>query len=874
MVAWAMAQVAGMAVILAGTADPVLPPGVSQSDVARLRRATAALLALPEARVRELVPTQSGLMFTGCPNCRGGRQEGQLAWSLGRPEVVVCRYCQHAYPSDKYPMREVDTRRGPSGKPSRYPYWANAQGYRHYFAACLDYHKARFLEDQALYLAQLAYLTHEEQPARYAAVLLDRFAEVYPDWCYKYDYPFQQKVIEDGDVKPERFRNGFRTSRWHWWAYMDIPGHLVRAFDLLRAAGALARLSTERGYDVAQRVLAQLFRPAAEQVLANREDLTNMSPFAWRDAILLGRVVSEPRYVHEPLRRLALMLERQFYYDGCWMEGAPSYQSQTNGGIRLVRDAAHGYSDPPEWQPPAGERRLTNLDLDRDLAKLGLSEAAYARLHLPDGREVPVHDTWSTSRGSALKRSPSYLLGGLGHACLGRGEGANQEQAHLTWSGGYGHEHADGLSLLLHSGGHELLSDLGYSHTAWRAWTVTSLAHNVVVVDEKAQATRGGGHGADGTLRWIALSDDGLQGLSVDNANVYPGVCQRYRRTLLQVPIDAERSYLVDRFEVDGGQRHDYLLWGSADAPQELRLTGGPGTPVATLLPDGLTFRPPANEGDSAIHSQPGLAYGFLGRIRAVTGVTDQQAEFSTAGGGVGLRVVLCTQPGETVYAVEGPSIRGAKEADPELPKHQRAGLLWRRDATSSRFLSVIEPHRGQPGLQAHRLSWPGVEDAVEVRLADGRRDVVLFGAREAKGSGDGPAQSATGEAVVWRWQGARCEQIWLAGAGEVSAGALRAQCPPPAEHRVVAFEERALRVEPPLAVQPGEVVLVEHGDGAVSPYTVRQTAGAGRIDLVETSGYQLTPEGEAKAVCHPFRNHRGPHRARVTPVARSMARN
>ncbi len=185
---------------------PALPPGVGPADADRLRAAVADVLALDEAALRALVPTQSGFLFVGCPNCRGGRQETQLQWSLTSPDEVFCGHCRHRYPSPQYPMNQVAEHTAPDGSPVRYPYWADAKGYRYYFAARADELKKTFLERRCLGLARLAFAANEPRAARLAVVLLDRFAEVFGRWCWHYDYPFRQKEIHDGVIPPERWQ--------------------------------------------------------------------------------------------------------------------------------------------------------------------------------------------------------------------------------------------------------------------------------------------------------------------------------------------------------------------------------------------------------------------------------------------------------------------------------------------------------------------------------------------------------------------------------------------------------------------------------------------------------------------------------------------
>ncbi len=843
-------------------AAPVLPVTVKAKDEARLRSACAEVLALDEARLRELIPSQSGIFFTDCPACEAGKQEDQLAWKLSEPEVARCRYCGHVYPSPDYPATEVEVHTTPGGGQARYPYWADGKGYRHYFAATLDERKSAFFQLQAEKLAQLHHLTGDRQAARSAAVICDRFAELYPNYCYHYDYPFRPKQIFDGEVPPDHPRKQ-RVARWSWWAYMDIPVSLIRAYDLVRGSGVLSELSAERGVDVAERIEQRFFRVATERTLAIPDDLSNMSPVTWAYAVMCGRVIGEPRYVHEPLARLRRLLAEQFYCDGLWCEGTPAYHGQVLGYLDLLRQVTGGYSDPADYQPPAGERRFADLSLADDMPEYARVVAALEKMRLPDGRLVPVHDVWSTNRRTAPKQSESYLLGGVGHACLGRGAGDLQQQAHLTWSGRYGHQHLDGLALILFALGRELHSDLGYTHTAWRSWTLCSLAHNLVVIDGRPQewAARGG----DGTLRWFEPGDGFVQAVSADNPEAYPNLAETYRRTVLQVPIDEQRAYLVDRFDVAGGGLHDYLLWGSADEAQTLTLSPEATEPVASLLPEGVTFQLPKTESGFAILTDAGSQYGFLANLRRVLPTGALTATFT--GAGAGSRVTLLTSTGDTVYQMSGPSIRDAGEDDAKLGTRPRAGVLWRREQATSRFVTVIEPFADQPSATVQPLTVPGCEAALRVTLPGGRTDVILLGAADAVGEVDGQRFTASGEAAVLSLVAGQLSRAWVKGPGRLVCGPTVIEAVAPQRWPLAAYEPEALLVTGAVRSRPGQVVVVEHGDGCVSPYTVEsvEPAGAGRtrLSLVERSGYHLSPDGLAVAETHPKRDHLGPHQVR-----------
>lgn len=657
-----------VSLIAVAASAAVWPAHVSEQDVPALLRATERVRALDEAALARMVPTQSGLLYIGCPNCQAGRQERQLDWSPERPGEIFCRFCKHRYPSVKYPMSKTLEVRNPRGETQRYPYWENASGYRYYFAAKRDDLVRDYLATQARSLALLYVATRNLDYARRSALILDRFAQVFPGWCYHFDYPFHQKEIYEGPVPPEKFRPGMRTARWSAWGYNDMPLPLLEAYDQIRDAGVLSG-------EAKQRIERDLFRTIADYMLANPEAYSNMSPRLWGSLVRVGRIVGERRYVDEPAARIRNMLRDRFYYDGFWAEGSPSYGRQTINSLRQVLELrGDGVEDPD----------------------LRFAAEALRMLHLPDGRPAPVHDTWAAVDGEPLPRSQPFLLPALGHAALAGGVGAGQWQAHLTWSGGYGHEHADALSLLVWTRGREALSDIGYTHTRYRAWTLASAAHNTVVIDERNQASKA----ADGALRYFDASHPRVQAVSVDNLRAYPKLASRFRRTLVAV----DGLYLVDVFEVEGGSTHDYFLHGDADRPGAVVLPEA-GSPVAPRA--GWT--PTRNEGESAPLLTPGYAYGFL---RGEREMRVARAGAIEVGMPDGLRVRFLAEAGDRLYSGANPSIRAADEDDQQLEKFLRGHFRARRTGGRSVFVAVIEL---AAGVRAAERTAKGVR----VRLAD-----------------------------------------------------------------------------------------------------------------------------------------------------------
>ncbi|MBM3475341.1 MAG: heparinase [Armatimonadetes bacterium] len=856
-------------------AHPVLPVRIDKSQAASYANAVAGVMAMSEADLLAIIPEQSGIYFTDCPNCEAGLQEGQFAprnnaayapWEPSHPLVMRCAFCGHEYPSEQYPMTGKLSVRGPNGRLEEYPYWEDARGYRHFFEARIDDLRIRSMENAGWRLGRAYAATGEAQYARRCALVLQRFAQVYPGYCYHFDYPFQQKVIHDGDVDPKDFRPGFRTARWTWWAYMDLPERLVEAYDLIYESGELEKLSAEKGHDVKAEIEG-FFTTAAEGVLANRDDMTNMSPGMWASVISAGRVLGRPEWVHEMVGRLGRFVDTGFHYDGTWSEGAPSYHAQVVGSLSVVANALQGYSDPAGYEPPAPDRRYDNLDATTGLPGIKRARESLDLMRLPNGRRVPVHDTWSTDNPGALTASQPYVLPGLGHGCLAGGEGDGQWQAHLTWSAGQGHQHDDGLSLLIFCQGQEMLSDLGYSHSRDRAWTLPTAAHNTVVIDSLTQVSDRTTYGA---LRYFHASEANCQVVSVDNRTVYPNRAQTYRRTLVAVA----GQYLVDLFEVAGGQQHDYFLHGCADLPGSVRAEAGgqalPTEALETLVPSGVEYAEAMNEGECGLASRPGYAYGYLRDLQRVKGPLPASCalEYTLEGSPATLRAHVLTQPGDELVVGRNPAVRGAKENDNNLRDCWRPFAALRRNGGESLFAAVLDPLAGTPAVTSvRRLEWPGVALAVEIAVAD-RTDLLLLRPQQLAVEWQGKPLSATAELVVLTASDATVVD------GKVTWGGLALEAAPSGDHPLVALDstEGTLTVQGELLPPAGTIVLLDHAGQRVSPFTVTAAERVGdnsRLTVAERVALSWDAATQTSTfICQPRTSYQGPHVVRFAPVA------
>ncbi len=846
------------------------PPTASTADVPRLLKRTEHIRGLSEAEMIELVPRQSGFRYVDCPNCSGGRQENQLTWTPDLGDQVICSYCDHRYPSDKYPMSNVQVVINPRGESVSFPYWADSQGQRHFFMARRDYEVREYLAIGARDLAILFAITGDETYSRRAALILDRFAELFPGWCYHYDYPFRPKEIFEGNVPPSEFLPGFRTARWSCWAYGDIPVALVQAYDWIRDSSSLRELSGERGLNVSARIENDLLRNAAEQVLANQDALTNMSPVAWTALAITGRVLKEPRYVHEVVDRCRRLVLSKFFYDGSWYEGAPSYAAATLDKLAQLVNVLQGTSDPVGYVDASDGTRFDNFQATQWLPSLEEAQASLRTLRLPDGRLVPMHDTWSTKTLlPPAETTLPYLLPALGHACLGGGTAAEQTQFHLTWSGGYGHSHADNLSLMMFAGQRELLSDLGYTHTAYRSWTLASAAHNTVLIDGQNQSFGSLASPSDGRLLRYDVSDPKVQVVRADGRRGYPGLADVYERTVVVVNAPNEAPYAVDLFDVVGGSRHDYFLHGDADDAFQLKMQLEL-SPLASLLPPGFDWRATQDEGEAHRVAEPYYAYGFFRNLQFSKLESNRPIPLTwirSTDRLPYLRTWLIPQSNSELVVGENPSIRQAEEDDARLGDFNRPFVLVRNEAidSRSRFVSVLEPFRDEFFVSVVEPI-EGNSEAVVLQVQRGRQsDWIVLDASKPVSFLVGSKQATfQGEVGVMTLQDDAIVHSYALGNGGWSRDSFQLNSTGTVSARLVAVDDRMLTLDYPQGPLPetGSTLRILTADDFTYPCTIAKSERIGgqlQVHVAENLSMQYdSGQKHLRLASFPQREHTG----------------
>lgn len=603
---------------------PVLEHNLQTPDRARLESGVREILALPEAELLALVPVQTPFITSDCPACGNGHYARGLdrnLWKFSPPGQITCVKCGTTFPDAKFPLNDKATFLNTLGEKVEIAFYRDAKGKRFALPGALQSCQNGWLTQNLEALGKLYQLTGDERYARRVALVLERYAQVFPHYLVKdfitekvhipgsnitqkngYSYvstggPFMRngKRFAEKPHEPEASEQrtntpyGWTQSRWGWdrWG-SEFPMELLRAFDLVQSSDAFQNLSAELHTDVRRHIADDLFGNAVAylQEFPFFFHLNNNASGQIADIIHAGRVLGRPEWVHFGYRWSREVLEKYaFSRDGAFAE-SPGYLYVFLASQEANFTALNGHSDPPGFVGQDG-LHLENLGSSGSLAFLQKARAAVESIRFPNGSSLPLgdnrHDEFVEPlarpgvRGTPLAQSQNVLLPGYGHAVLGDGSGDRQVQAHLQFSKftDVVHTHMDGLSLMLWAFGSEFFTDVGYHKTKYRGYATTTLSHNTVVMDRAPQQ----GREPKGSVLLYEPNLPGFSVVQVEDKVAYSGKASRYRRTLLLNTRDPEVPYLVDVFEVRGGRMHDYVLHG----PTIFDAVGDTTLPLAPL---------------------------------------------------------------------------------------------------------------------------------------------------------------------------------------------------------------------------------------------------------------------------------------------------
>ncbi len=695
---------------------------LSESELNKAKRFIEPLTTLSDEQITELIPARKP--FQG----RVVMPEDKAQWTPLQPKHLIVG--QVAFiPEERWPPTEKQTVTGPDGKVWTYECVKDKRGEFFYPGCYRDEIARTWFVDAALHLANIYHATGEKIYAHKAALIVARFAQIYPS------YPISGSGASAG---PKQFFSkepySVNTGKWHR-SPVDYACDgcsfqpLVLVYDLIYPSGEIDEVSRQWKRNIRQEIEEGFFLDYCKLMMkydkwyADKPTANdNLQPYKCQLMIAIGRTVGSPEIVHYAYDYLRMFIQTTFLVDGVFPE-SPDYHRQVIGNTCVAIDFMKGYSDPPGYTHPRTRRRFDAYDPQTDLptlerAKQFLHEACY-----PDGHLMTVHDTYPKSRvGTSREQTVSRLWPAFGHAILGRGEGSSQMEAHLHFSSSYGHSHQDMLNFSLWAFGEELLPDIGYTYT-YRTWATSSLGHNLVVVDGRSQQS-----GTPQLLVWSPVQK-GFGMVQVKGEGCY-SAASTYSRTLMLVEHDPSSAFVVDIFEVAGGNRHDWMAHGSADRDQTM-LFDKPDKPFAdSLATDGRIQIPGLKREELAegkgsrcdVTDEISSLWGNIRHVRRVEGPGPWRATFAGMHDkDACLRLHLLAPTDSEVYFGEAPSIRRAQERASEIEKYMMPILSVRRKPKAagrspargsvpsslagnaspsvSRFVAVWEPYRGQPWI-------------------------------------------------------------------------------------------------------------------------------------------------------------------------------
>ncbi len=633
------------------------------------------------------------------------------------------------------------------------------------------------------------------------------------------------------------------------------------AYDLIRdARHADGRRVVDDGME--RRIVDDLIAAGCADV-EHWDSVSNKGVAVFSLCAAVGALLEQPGRVRHALAGFDRMVESRYHFDGFYSE-SPSYAAHNFDNVHEVADILCGYSDPPGFQPEGGPR-LENLN-PFTAGRFHLAMQSMLRMLAP-GRRLPVigdtvYDTeirilyaevlaarlggqyaglLETVQGASLaERGNEYALwyrpsdlqaGGPvelplrsewfpgWHVGVLRGGKPDATALYFNgnenrWTVHTGHRHRDILSLSAYAFGEEMVPDRGYFSGSGQLtregrpgqrWLVSTLSHNLVVVDSENQSD----HDCGSNLELFGVAP-GIEVVQASGVQAYPQ-CETYRRTSALVQAPEGQIYVVDFFRVKGGQTHHYSFHCNGSLTQVTPTPGG-AEPVDLAPAWSAWLSNPRAFTPEAPHT---FTWGFRDIRLDLTVLNTRDS--------VG-RIILADAPGWR---------RGSPASELEKPPVQQVLVenlaTDPGQATATQYAAVFAPYRSDrsPVLGARLLAsdpQSGVL-AVEVKLA-GRTDYILS-TPDQQSRTFGPCTASGSFAFASVDDAGRATQAYLLDGTGLACGDLKVTLPEPhTPLRVRSVADRTFHLADPLP--PGRAVDGSYLLAGASPQTGFEIESAG----------------------------------------------
>lgn len=635
-------------------------------------------------------------------------------------------------------------------------------------------------------------VTGERLYARKAAILLDRVADLYPEFDFG-----KQGVMYEGPP-----RAGY-VSTWH--DACEETRELALAYDAIRSqiegdrllVAFLRRKAKEHGLENPKASAADIRRNIEDRILRHalehRDRIYSNYPRTEITLATIQTVLGWPQNRTEVYETLDPVIEKATAVDGVTGEkGLAGYTAFATQGLAMLL-ATYARIDPrflPDvfarhprlretfrfhidtwclgrYYPQSGDSGAFARPVDRYVGvsfsrTAGLEPSMFTFLwqvyeqtgdaalvqalyhanggsvaDLPHDLFAPDPERFQRAVAEVIEREgPTPVVGSVNKrqwrlAILRGGKGAVARALWLDYDSGGGHGHRDGLNLGLFAWGLDLLPDFGYppvQYGGWGApravWYTKTAAHNTVVVDGKDQAP---GEGectlwADGeAFRAVRASAPALIGGA------------QYERTAAMIDASEADFYVVDLFRVIGGVDHALFVHSH----------------FGRLLTDELLLEPAAEYGHGTLMRQfhkvvrstsRSPSASQRGEGRRIDWEIEDRYGLLPRGAQRRLRYLDLTRDAHLFIAEawisEGFSLENREAWIPRLLVRRQAETA----PLASTFVGVLLPYERSPAVAAARrlplttadgTPLPEANVAVEITLADGRRDLLLAADRE-----------------------------------------------------------------------------------------------------------------------------------------------
>lgn len=268
-------------------------------------------------------------------------------------------------------------------------------------------------------------------------------------------------------------------------------------------------------------------------------------------------------------------------------------------------------------------------------------------------------------------------------AVLRSGAGENQRALWLDYDSSGGHRHSDGMNLGLFAYGLDLVPDFGYPPVGYSGWDSPKSRWYQQTAAHVTVTVDGANQAAADGVSTRWIDQDRVHLIRAEGPAMIQG--EAYTRTIALIDVSPESFYVVDVFRVRGGQDHSRFFHSAFGTIQSAGLELAPAEP----LPLGEEMR--------KYQSDPAPEAGW-----SVDWTIEDKYGYREGLPPVHLRHTDFTR-GAAAYTAEGwvdTHLFGGSPA--WIPR-----IITRRTTDEgvldSTFVSIIEPYIGEPVLTAQR---------------------------------------------------------------------------------------------------------------------------------------------------------------------------